>query len=52
MGRLKSAGLFLAAPFIALAYIVLLPVYGISQLISVAYEAYEYKKNIPTPATD
>lgn len=53
MTRLKNAGMFLAAPFVALAYIVVLPVFGVAQLSKVAYEAYRSKKeNVSSPVTD
>jgi len=40
----KNVGLFFAAPFIALAYIVALPVVGFYMFAKLAYEAYQ-KKN-------
>ena len=46
---LKGIGMFLSAPFIALAYIFVLPVYGMYQISSIAYEAYKSKgKDLPT----
>lgn len=48
----KGVGMFLAAPFIALAYVVVLPVFGVYQLSAIAYEAYRSKReNIPPSAT-
>lgn len=48
----KGIGMFLAAPFIALAYIIVLPILGTYQFGKLAYEAYRSKKeNVSTPAT-
>lgn len=43
----KNIGLFFAAPFIALAYIVALPAVGFYMFAKLAYEAYQ-KKNRPS----
>jgi CheY-like chemotaxis protein len=43
----KNVGLFFAAPFIALAYIVALPAVGFYMFAKLAYEAYQ-KKNRPS----
>lgn len=52
LGFLKGVGMFLASPFIALAYIFVLPAFGMYQLSSIAYEAYRSKKaDVSTPTT-
>ena len=43
----KNVGLFFAAPFIALAYIIALPAVGFYMFAKLAYEAYQ-KKNRPS----
>jgi CheY-like chemotaxis protein len=47
---LKGAGLFLASPFIALAYVVVLPVFGVYQFGRLAHEAYRSKKENVSPS--
>ena len=42
----KTIGMFLAAPFIGLAYVIALPIIGIWQLAKLALEAYA--KRVPT----
>ena len=41
----KTTGLFLAAPFIALAYVIALPVVGFYMFAKLGYEAYQKKKS-------
>lgn len=43
MNRLKSIALFLASPFIALAYIIALPFVGLYMFISLTIEAVHEK---------
>lgn len=40
MERLKNIAMFLAAPFVALAYIIALPIFGMYMLGVLAKEAY------------
>jgi len=47
-GLAKVAGLFIAAPFIALGYIIALPFIGFYQIAKLAYKAY--KRNNPSTA--
>jgi CheY-like chemotaxis protein len=45
-GRIaKNIGLFIAAPFIALAYVIALPAVGFYMFAKLGYEAYQKKKN-------
>jgi CheY-like chemotaxis protein len=45
-GRIaKNIGLFIAAPFIALAYVIALPVVGFYMFAKLGYEAYQKKKS-------
>ena len=39
MNRLKNIGLFFASPFIALAYVIALPFFGLYMFINLAIEA-------------
>jgi len=41
--RVKTVGMFLAAPFIGLAFVVALPIIGIYHLARLAFEAYAKK---------
>ena len=41
MERMKHIGMFIAAPFISLAYVIVLPIYGFAQLLTIAHEAYK-----------
>lgn len=43
LAKLKSMGLFLVSPFIALAYIAAMPVVGMYLLVSIANEARKTK---------
>ena len=47
-GLARFAGMFIAAPFIALGYIIALPFIGFYQIAKLAYKAY--KKNHPSTA--
>jgi hypothetical protein len=40
----RNAGLFLAAPFIALGYIIALPAVGFYMFAKLGYEAYQKKR--------
>jgi hypothetical protein len=40
----RNAGLFLAAPFIALGYVIALPAVGFYMFAKLGYEAYQKKR--------
>lgn len=41
---LKTAGMLIAAPFIALGYVIALPIIGFYQIVKLAYEAFTKRR--------
>ena len=52
MRFLRNIGLFIAAPFIALIYVIALPFYGLYMIASTGLEAIGEKNEIMGSSTD